>query len=187
MKAFRVTIAGMMALVLIVALLQVAVRNADAFWAAAAVTLALVTLALLGLNAFVSPSGPKRAASVGAVVLGGGYFVLCFLPPFEQSLRPLLLTSECMTYIHPRLHYGSEAGIYLYPPYNSEKAQVWVKDQAGQDKLITASLVNWGDNRPQFERLCHALLSLALTCAGGPIGRWCWLRSRCGDVRQPTP
>jgi hypothetical protein len=72
MKAFQVTIASMMGLVLIVALLQVALWKADAFWAAATVSFAVGALSLFLLDAIVSPSGRRRAARLGACVLGGG-------------------------------------------------------------------------------------------------------------------
>ena len=135
----------------------------------------------------------ERAGWVGAALFGGVYLALSFIPPFATAVRPHLLTSHVLAYIHPKLGYGGESGYYLWPPfssepYNAEKAEISMVHGSGKTVIAHASVVNWGDNREYFDRLCHSLFGLISAFAGRLLGRAIWVTSRRGnrETQQPS-
>jgi hypothetical protein len=44
--------------------------------------------------------------------------------------------------------------------------------------IARASVVNWGDNREYFDRLCHSVFGLISALAGRLLGRAIWATSR---------
>ena len=50
------------------------------------------------------------------------------------------------------------------------------------ERLVNASVVNWGVNREYFDRLCHSLFGMLSALAGGFLGRAIWVGSRCGNT-----
>jgi hypothetical protein len=185
MRSLRFTLAGLMALVAVFGIVQLAILRANPLWSSLALTIATGFVVAAALAAAVMPTGPSRAGWFGAALCGGVYLSLCFIPPFATAIEPHLFTSQIAAYIHPRLNYGAESGYYLWPPYNSEEAQIWLKDRAGNERLVTASVVNWGDNRESFNRLCHSLFGLLFALGGRSLGRAIWMRSRRNDRQSP--
>ncbi len=123
MRRLRFTIAGMMGLVLVAGIMQVAIWRADSLWSSFALTIAVGIVFVTTLASVVMPTGPGRAGWFGATLFGGLYLALCFIPPFAAAIRPHLFTSQILAHVHPRLNYGAESGYYLWPPYHSEEAQ----------------------------------------------------------------
>jgi hypothetical protein len=98
----RVTILGLMGLVLGMAVAFAALRNADDYWAGG---LLMVTLLLMGtaVLAVVYERGQSRAGWLGFLVFGGGYlaFSIGQLPSAEVSAK--LPTTRFMKYAHARV------------------------------------------------------------------------------------
>jgi hypothetical protein len=94
----RVTILGLMGLVLGLALAIAALRNADDSWAGG---LLLATPLLIGLATLgaVYHSGRRRAGRLGFAVFAGGSFALAFLGLSDRDLAKLL-TTWLLTYVH---------------------------------------------------------------------------------------
>src|SRR5262249_10242608 len=97
----RYTILSLIGVVLVLAIALAALRNADDTWA---VGLILATTLLLGMATLsaVYNAGRRRAARLGFVVFGGGYFALAFLGLSDQNLTKLP-TTWLLDYIHQRV------------------------------------------------------------------------------------
>ncbi len=193
MRPIRFTIAGLMGLVLVAGVIHLALLRADPFWASLAQTVAFGVVLFAVLASVVVPSGPDRAGWIGAALFGGVYVGISFIPPFETAIRPHLFTSHVLAYIHPKLGYGNESGYYLWPsynsePYNSEKAEISIVHRSGKTVIAKASVINWGDNREYFDRLCHSLFGMLSALAGRLLGCAIWMTSRRSNrgAQQPS-
>ncbi len=87
----RITIRGLMGLVLGLAVAIAALRNADDYWAGG---LLLATALVIGVAALgaVYHSDRRRAGRLGFAVFGGGYFALVFMGLSEPNLNRLPTT-----------------------------------------------------------------------------------------------
>jgi hypothetical protein len=90
MNRLRFTIAGLMAIVLFVAIGFAALRNADELWASATYTLAIAMISLAFVGAFVR-KGKARAIWSGFAVFGLAY-LLIGLSPQLKVVVPLYFT-----------------------------------------------------------------------------------------------
>lgn len=93
----RVSIAGLLGVVLATALALAAVGSATDLWASVVLSLALAVLGFAALGALLR-RGPSRAAWVGFVVIGWGYLALSSGP----EVRARLLTTRLNDYIRAR-------------------------------------------------------------------------------------
>jgi hypothetical protein len=144
----RITIAGLMTIVLYVAFGVAALRNADHFWADATYTIAVFSVSTALLGAIFR----KRAARVpwiGYAVFGWTYILLDFLPSwtpsgfgFERVVRPNLIIMW---------------GIGRLKPYISASANLLTYDQVSYSLgMILFGLIGAGvarlfastDNQP---------------------------------------
>src|SRR3954464_10693217 len=102
---YRVTIASMMAAILVMALCLVALRLNSVFWGG---MILLTTLALLCGALFMSlaGSGPRRSAWIGCAAFGWPCLLLGFGPLANERLGPPRTTDlfeEAIPYINPEL------------------------------------------------------------------------------------
>ena len=107
----RLTIAGLMAIVLFVGVGFAALRNADAFWASVTFTLALIAVSGAVVGAIVR-KGAVRSTRVGFAVFGSAYLLVDLLPPRPVGglgagpipwPSPLIewATARLQPYVHP--------------------------------------------------------------------------------------
>jgi hypothetical protein len=94
----RITIIGLMGLVLGIAVAIAALRNADDYWAGGFMMATALLIGVVTLGAFYH-SGRQRAGRLGFAVFGGGYFALAFLGLSEQNLARLP-TTWLLSYVH---------------------------------------------------------------------------------------
>src|SRR5438270_8186539 len=99
----RFSIAGLMFVVLLIAVGVAALRSASQLWAGMIFTL---TLALLGVAVIgvIYRRGARRAFWLGATLFGGGYLIVSFGPWFATEVRPYLVTSALLDALDARMH-----------------------------------------------------------------------------------
>ena len=97
MRRYRITIAGLIVLVVLVALGLAALRNASAWWAAGVETAALLLLGVAAVGAWRA-GGAWRAFWAGALVFGGGYGALSLVGPGPEpeasDSKPVFLLGD---------------------------------------------------------------------------------------------
>jgi len=104
-RSFRVTIAGLMALVLYVAVGFAALKTPSEAWAT--LTLLLLTLALLGS---IFTRGGNRAFWGGFAIAGWSYWILSFGPWFDTHIGPRLATKSLADGLYHHLQYVPKVG-----------------------------------------------------------------------------
>src|SRR5262245_46171736 len=94
----RISLAGLMALVLFVAVGIAALRNSSEMWAGVMLlaTLGMLASSILGI---VYRTDGRRAWWLGFALFGWGYFALAYLP----GVRPKLPTTGLLAYTHTKL------------------------------------------------------------------------------------
>jgi hypothetical protein len=100
MRRFRVSIAGLMALVLFVAVGVAALREASEVWSGVLFALTVAAMAFAGLRAAYRHEG-QRAFWAGFAVFGSLYLVLAFAP--GAGSRPLLVSQKLLTWLHSKI------------------------------------------------------------------------------------
>jgi hypothetical protein len=155
---YRISIASMMAVILIIALCLAALRINSPFWGG---ILLLSTLALL-CSAIIMPlaeSGPSRLAWIGCAVFGWSCFILGFAPLANERLGPLRATEmfeEAIPYINPEL--DSEIKKWALP---------------GSKRYSEAFPVNVTTLVPGLQRYrqsSHSMLTLGFAAMGAILG-----------------
>lgn len=103
MRRPRFSIAGLMGLVVVVAVGVAALRSASEDWAGIVLmlTLGLLGVALLGV---IFRDGPRRAFWSGFALFGGGYLTLTMAPWFSAEVGPRLATTRGLDLLFARLH-----------------------------------------------------------------------------------
>jgi hypothetical protein len=121
MRAPRISIAGLMALIILLGVTLAALRAGTRFWARAMLTLAIASagVALLGRR---HTGGPAKAAWTGYLVFGTGYLVLCIGPWCEEHIMPDLLSTPLIDAQYSRMEYS--------PAHRGER--VWIADGSGR-------------------------------------------------------
>jgi hypothetical protein len=98
----RISIIGMMRLVLCCAVGLTALRNANDLWAGTSLTLALAMAGIALLGALYQ-RGKDRAWWVGFALFSGVYLALAFGPWFSTEIRPKLVTTQLLESIHSQV------------------------------------------------------------------------------------
>ncbi|MBI3465756.1 MAG: hypothetical protein HY000_22290 [Planctomycetes bacterium] len=109
----RFSLLGLMVAVVLAAVACAALRYASELWASAVLTAAIGML-LVSVLGMVLRRGPVRAFWFGFTLFGSAYLILVFAPWCSVNVRPQLVTSKVLAYLHPRLqtagspllHYG---------------------------------------------------------------------------------
>lgn len=110
---FRISIRGLIALVVLVGFPLAALRGASLGWATASILLAMVALCSAVVGSLVR-QGPDRAPWVGFAIFGGAYFLLHFGPTAEwkKGYGPARFTTWALdSLVLPRIFPELEEGI----------------------------------------------------------------------------
>jgi uncharacterized membrane protein len=156
MRAPRVSIAGLMGCIVVVAVGTAALLTASALSASLVFTLTLCVFltAILGMT---YRRGAARAFWVGFVLFGGSYLIASFGPWFEMAVEPHLLTSRVFGELYLMLH-----------PTNIVMETYYSNDKKTYSQTDGMSYWNF-DKRKYFFKVGHSLASLLLAYAGGMI------------------
>ncbi len=157
---FRLSIASMMAAILIIALSFAALRINSVFCGG---IILLTTLALLCSATFMSlaESGPSRLAWIGCAVFGWPCFILGFGPVANERLGPPRTTAmfeEAIPYINPEL--ASQIKKYT-PPGRLEVAGY--SEPPG-------NVVGYVAGLQRFRQSSHSVLTLGFAAMGAILG-----------------
>jgi hypothetical protein len=174
----QIKLAGMMVLVLAVALGMSAVRSPTSALAAVEFTWTLLLL-LGGILGVVYRRGERRPFWVGFVLFGWGYALLAFGPWFHMEVQPHLATTRALAELYPRVHSkpipaqarqiirDMDLYSYAYRQYDRE--------------------VMWDRNLVNFLRIGHSTAAQALALLGGLLARRFYATRNPSDLEgEPT-
>jgi hypothetical protein len=155
------SIARLMALVAFLALALTSMRSGSELWSDAVLTATLATVMTAALGA-VFCRGPARAAWAGFALFGWGYLALSLGPWFQSEVRPHLVTTHLLGYLHPLMAPIPPAGAFL----DSDGRRYFIP--AGPNTNATL----WGtDTAPAFQRAGHSLAAVGWALIGAVLGR----------------
>jgi hypothetical protein len=182
MKATRVSIAGMMGLILVVAVGLAGLKEGTYWWAWASVTLTVLALLVASLNAMFRP---RRARPFWAAfaLFGLTYLMLNFAEWSVPTAGNLgVPTAWLLDELHPRIHPIPE-----YEP-DPNPMIVQLALQRITPRLKPGSK-EWGGHIEYYRQVGHSLAALAFATLGGLGARFAYAprRSRrqgAGDERQ---
>jgi hypothetical protein len=176
MRRFRISIAGMMLLVAVVALGVMGLREGTELWASATFTLTVVILLGAILSA-VHGHGSRRAFWGGFVLFGWIYLLWIFRPGAytnqELDVPPLLpsvLLDVVDEHIHPAPQYipdpnyrgGTPAMMPMAPSF-----MVTVGTPPGTPMIIKPGTVPWAGDITNYQQVGHCLAALLFGLLGG--------------------
>jgi hypothetical protein len=176
MRLPRFTIAGLMGLVVVVAV--AALRFASELWAG---ILRMLTLGVLGaaILAFHERTGPRRSWWRGFALFGWGYVLLVMGPWASEAIAPNLPTTAGLDALSARMHPGgADAGQArrLGPVVLRDDIAVPPGMAFRPDGKLVVSGAPPGPAPEPFRRVGHCLGTLLVACVGGIIGRACHAR-----------
>jgi hypothetical protein len=152
MKFTRITIRGMLALILLCGLGLAALRSHTHFSTQIVFTLTLSSLLICLIGAMV---GRPRSFWIGAAVFGWGYAILVFGPWFSEQVEPWLLSSRFLDEVYSR---------FLLSPIDRQGG--WTTLHASGNAQFPVNI----DDYVQFTRTGHSLSTIVHAVAGGIIG-----------------
>jgi hypothetical protein len=179
MRLPRFTIAGLMGLVVVVAVGVAAMRFASETWAG---VLLMLTLGVLGaaVLAFHERSGPRRSWWRGFALFGWGYVALALGPWASEVVAPQLPTTAGLDALSARMHPAAK-GIDATDTFSLSSSRIISSTVTPNGTTLVAAgtpprtLVFTGAvaNPPpaSFSRVGHRLWALLVTCVGGGVGR----------------
>jgi hypothetical protein len=155
---FKISIASMMAAVLILALCFATLRINSVFFGG---IILLTTLALLCSSIFMSlaESGPSRLAWIGCAVFGWPCFILGFGPITNERLGPPRTTEifeEAIPYINPEL--ASEITKHKLPGKKS------------YSESFSANITTYVPGLLRYRQSSHSVLTLGFAAMGAILG-----------------
>jgi hypothetical protein len=195
MRLPRFSIAGLMGLVVVVAVGVAALRFASETWAG---ILLMLTLGVLGaaLLAFHERNGARRAWWRGFALFGWGYIALAMGPWASDAIAPHLPTTAGLDALYANLHPedpGQQQLRLVYsspitspatapapmgsasPPGPTSGSSMIVVDTAGARTSSAATLflrlIGTNATPEFFRRVGHCLWALLVACVGGLVGR----------------
>jgi hypothetical protein len=152
---FRMSIAALMTVVLVLAVGFAALRSSSKAWSVVVLTLTLV-LQFTAILGAIYRRGRDRAGWLGFALFGWGYWILSSAPAFRTEIRPQLATTPLLDYLYPQI-------APLPPPgavFNENSNEFYAPDQSGR-------FVVWGpDTGVTFRRIGHSLIAVLF----GPMG-----------------
>jgi hypothetical protein len=186
MRAPRISIAGLMAFIVLLGVTLAALRAGTRFWSRAMLTLAIASagVALLGR---LHTRSPAKAAWTGYLVFGTGYLVLCIGPWCEEHIMPDLLPTPLIDELYSRMAYSPAHGeerVWMAHGFPGQFIGGWVVGDVGpRDVRFDVARDSGGTypyNAPQlraispngYRRLWHSTLSLWVGLLGALLARY---------------
>jgi hypothetical protein len=214
LRRFRFTIAGLLGLVLFVAVAFAALREATDLWDSAVFTLtlgALVTSMLLAVH----HHGERRAYWFGFALFGISYLVASLIPSIESRL----LTTKGLAYLSSRVpratvqgvafvDVDSDAGLDLFVTQSSNQFVPLRSMGNGKFRDVTAAsgsprgfapLVRYWNaatgkllsspsgTSENFMRIGHSIVALIMAYVGGTLSSWLHARGRVQQRNESAP
>jgi hypothetical protein len=181
----RVSIAGLMALVLFVAVGVAALREASEVWSGALFALTVAAMAFAGLRAAYR-EGARRAFWAGFAVFGSIYLALAFAPGAES--RPALVSQRFLTWLHSKVGRDSPttATITLTRGFTFLDGSGTVIGNADHLAMSSTPVTVTTSTAPAtwvwptttdpmtFARVGHCLLAVVVAMLGGVVARRQW-------------
>jgi hypothetical protein len=211
MRLPRFTIAGLMGLVVVVAVGVAALRFASETWAG---VLLMLTLGVLGaaVLALHERAGVSRAWWRGFALFGWGYVVLALGPWASEAIAPHLPTTIGLDALNAKLHpggpvqelsldYSSPISSTVTTPPSTGSSTIVVDPRMGSSTIAldTARAANTSattlysrlvaaNSTPEFfRRVGHCLWALLEACVGGLVGRACHATGSTGGTPGDPP
>jgi hypothetical protein len=184
MRRPRLSIAGLMTVVLFVAVVLASLEEATELWAKAMFTVAIAAsgVALLGM---LFRRGIERATWSGRFILGAGYLALCFGSGCDTQIMPRLLSTALIDGRYFTMEYSPTLvgeRVWVSKKDGDEFAEGQAFGMAGTEFYIemihgNRTTASYSPTRIRaisqdtFRQLVHADLSLGLAFIGGMIAR----------------
>ena len=188
MRRFRYSIAGLLGLVLFVAVAFAALRQADELWDSALFSLT-VGLLLTSVLLTIHRTGRKRAFWLGFALVGWTYLIASLIPPVESRL----LTTTGLAHLDSMIprrdpavrrlsRYRNPVG-YAFSP----DGQILSTNPPGTVRLwdYSTGRLLAGPSSDVFMRIGHSLLALALAFIGGQLSRGLFDTQRAPRADEP--
>jgi hypothetical protein len=189
MRRFRVSIAGLMGVVLFVAVAVAALREASAWGAGALFALTLGAIGFAVLRAAYR-TGPKRAFWAGFALFASGYLGACFLPGGEERPRPP--TYQALEWLYGKLVLQPAGTTYAFTSGGQvlELQTVSVGTTIDATNRMGSGLATVAFTSPTtgggatvlrtfltadlrtFQHVGHCLLAVVAGMLGGGLARW---------------
>jgi hypothetical protein len=200
MTRFRCTIAGLLSLVLFLALGFAALRQATDLWDSAVVSATLVVLSASVLLT-VHRTESKRAFWLGFALLGWIYFGASWIPAIEAHL----LTTKGLAYLDSQVPGRDTATLLtmnmnLVPKPGTGGYQTFAFSGTGSSPALGAPvavqvlnantgavLIGSSGTTENFLRIGHSILALVFAYVGGHFSRWLFARGRTATSGGALP
>lgn len=199
MRRFRFSIAGLLGVVLLIAVALAALRASTDTWDSGILGLILLHLLMAVLLA-IHGTDRKRAYWLGFALFGWVDLIASFVPPVESRLPTMKLLAYLDARIRPR-HWSDDL-LMMVDGSNVSRPQTFMATAVSQSGArIVASppqgpvrLVRvWDTWSGQFQagpsgtpenfvRIGHSLLALVLASVGGRLSRWLYDKNLVGIV-----
>ena len=170
----RYSIAGLMTVVLLIALGLAGLRDTSTVWASAVFSLTVILLATAILGA-ATCSGPSRMACLGFGLFGGTYLLAAFwLWPVPNGVTaPPLLSKLLLDWLQPSvktptvmtIDRGQPGELSFVPIPN-----VWTTVPGTVNITTSAPFTGRVINLHNYRRIGHVLASIMLGCVGAWLG-----------------
>lgn len=193
MRRYSFSIRGLMAVIAIVGVGLVALRNPSRIWANTWFSLALGGVAL-AIPAAVGSVGERRAFWSGFASVGGIYFLFALAPWVDERASHQLLTTCLLdlasTQIIDNRQMAESYKLAMNPPRSPEVPtpwQVW-----NLPEFLTHGNGNWINGYVTLHspflylRIGHSLFCLLMAFAGGELARYHYLRRPSPPVGRTT-
>jgi hypothetical protein len=171
MRPLRLTIAGFMGLILVIAVGLAALRHPTRLWANATFSMALA-MDFGAVVAAISSEGRARSVCSGFAVCGWGYLVLALFPWFEANIGPQLITTPWIESAYswidpdpgnPLMYWDGGLGSYslrLGASWDEPQPTFFVGKSPYRADFVLAAPYS-------FSRIVHSLFGVAAGFAGG--------------------
>jgi hypothetical protein len=195
MRRIRFSIAGLLGLVLFVAVALAALRDANDLWDSGVFSFTLGLL-LVSILLAIHRTERRRAYWLGFALFGGGYLVASLIPPVESRL----LTTKGLTYLDSKVP-GRETTLGLSVRWFSKNPnpvvgyvfsadwQTAATNPQGTIRLWNPStgrlLAGPSATSENFVRIGHSLLALIMAFGGGHLSRCLLQRERRQRAGEP--
>jgi WD40 repeat protein len=190
MRRFRYSIAGLLGLVLFVAVAFAALRQADELWDSALFSLT-VGLLLTSVLLAIHRTGRKRAFWLGFALLGWTYLIATLIPSVESRL----LTTTGLAHLDSmiprrdpavrRLSRNRNPVVGL--AFSADGQTLAANSPGGTVRLwnVSTGRLLAGPSSDVFVRIGHSLLALALAFVGGQLSRGLFDTQRAPRADEP--